>query len=131
MRCARGWRRRASCRSPPRGLERTDERGIGNVGLAEVEELDAAQQQQRLGEGRGQHAAGHPVGLAEQRCAEIGVCGNGWMEGGWGRRQVEPSMGLGDYGVVGTHGAGLCTSGSVRSGQRAAKSRRCHRGRCR
>ncbi|MFD7413551.1 hypothetical protein [Kitasatospora purpeofusca] len=98
-------------------LEGADERGIGGVRQAQVEELDACEQECRLCDCGCEDASRNAGCLAEESGAECGMLGDRPVEYGWGDGRVEPSMGLGHYGEVGSDRPGLGARTSERPGQ--------------
>ena len=91
----------------PGRLQRADERRVGVVGLAQVEELDPPGQQQGLGQGGGQDGVADPGRLAEQLNAQAGVLDDGRVQVRGLDVGVQAPVGGGDGRVVACHGGRL------------------------
>ena len=91
----------------PCRLQRADERRVGVVGLAQVEELDPPGQQQGLGQGRGKDRVADPRRLAEQVNAQAGVLDDRRVQVRGLNIGVEAPVGGCDGRVVACHGGRL------------------------
>ena len=91
----------------PGRLQCADERRVGVVGLAQVEELDPPGQQQGLGQGRGENRVADPGCLGEQVNAHAGLLDDGRVQVRGLDIGVQAPVGGGDGRVVACHGGWL------------------------